>query len=74
FGPFFNSDDLYDYRMQYLSEELMDHLDFPSIKDGSKPIFCHNDLGPYNILVDEEYNITAIVDWETSGFYPDHWD
>ncbi|KAL1952060.1 hypothetical protein VTO73DRAFT_1209 [Trametes versicolor] len=34
----------------------------------------HNDLGPHNILVDEDWNITGIVDWETCAWLPEYWE
>ncbi|KKZ60188.1 hypothetical protein EMCG_05110 [[Emmonsia] crescens] len=37
--------------------------------------FAHADLSPRNILVDENTGeITAIVDWERAGWYPEYWD
>ncbi|KAH7886513.1 hypothetical protein F5I97DRAFT_1808227 [Phlebopus sp. FC_14] len=33
----------------------------------------HGDLLPHNILV-EGSKITAIIDWETAGFYPEFWE
>lgn len=33
----------------------------------------HNDLGPHNILVDEDWNITGIVDWESCAWMPEYW-
>ncbi|KAF2680390.1 hypothetical protein K458DRAFT_280346, partial [Lentithecium fluviatile CBS 122367] len=35
-------------------------------------VFCHNDLGQHNIFVDADNNfdITAIIDWEFTGFFP----
>jgi len=35
--------------------------------------FTHGDLLPHNILVDGS-TITAIIDWETAGFYPEFWE
>ncbi|KAH8084299.1 hypothetical protein BXZ70DRAFT_1002380 [Cristinia sonorae] len=35
--------------------------------------FVHGDLLPQNILV-EGSTITAIIDWETAGFYPAFWE
>jgi len=41
-----------------------------SAKD-SKYVFCHRDLSGSNIIVDPTtFKITAILDWEFSGFYP----
>ncbi|KAI0769943.1 kinase-like protein [Fomes fomentarius] len=34
----------------------------------------HNDLGPHNILVDDDYNITGIVDWEACAWMPEYWE
>ncbi|POR34197.1 Uncharacterized protein TPAR_05618 [Tolypocladium paradoxum] len=36
-------------------------------------VFSHGDLGFHNILV-HNGRITAILDWEYSGWYPEHWD
>lgn len=33
----------------------------------------HNDLAPQNILVDAEFNITGIIDWEAAGWLPEYW-
>jgi hypothetical protein len=49
-------------------EELFSH--FPT----DAPIrFTHGDLLPRNILVDGS-KITAIIDWETAGYYPEFWE
>ncbi|KAI1811190.1 kinase-like domain-containing protein [Poronia punctata] len=35
-------------------------------------VFCHNDLGQHNIIVDPEtLKINAIIDWEFAGFWPE---
>lgn len=42
----------------------------PHLKGGDF-VFCHNDLGQHNVLVDPAtLKITAIVDWEFGGFWP----
>lgn len=33
----------------------------------------HNDLGPHNILVDHDFNVTGIVDWEACAWMPEYW-
>ena len=33
----------------------------------------HGDLGPHNILVDENWKITGIIDWETCAWMPEYW-
>ncbi len=36
-------------------------------------VFSHGDLGFHNILV-RDGHVTAILDWEYSGWLPEHWD
>jgi serine/threonine protein kinase len=36
--------------------------------------FTHADLCPQNILVDDNGRITAILDWESAGWYPEYWE
>ena len=35
--------------------------------------FCHADLGPTNIMVSADGEVTGIIDWESAGFYPRFW-
>jgi thiamine kinase-like enzyme len=35
--------------------------------------FSHGDLSAHNILVNGN-DITGIIDWETSGWYPEYWE
>lgn len=37
-------------------------------------VFTHGDIGPRNIIVDENCHITALLDWESSGWFPDYWE
>ncbi|KAH7011273.1 kinase-like domain-containing protein [Ilyonectria destructans] len=39
-------------------------------------VFTHADLHPSNIIVSSEppYRVTALIDWEQSGWYPDYWE
>jgi Phosphotransferase enzyme family len=50
------------------------HSIVPPPEPGS--VFTHGDLQPGNIRVDKDENsdyfITGIIDWEFSGFYPEH--
>ncbi|KAE8312066.1 kinase-like domain-containing protein [Aspergillus transmontanensis] len=39
-----------------------------------RAVFTHGDIAPRNIMVDENANITGIIDWEYAGWYPDHWE
>ncbi|KAF5668363.1 kinase-like domain-containing protein [Fusarium heterosporum] len=65
-------------------EEFSQYLYYPEdpARRGHDIVFTHADLNPRNILVDRAtrvdgtigWNVTGIVDWENSGFYPEHWD
>jgi hypothetical protein len=37
-------------------------------------VFTHADIAPRNIMVDEKYQITGLLDWEYAGWYPDYWE
>jgi Choline/ethanolamine kinase len=38
-------------------------------------VFSHNDLGPWNIIVDKEtLELKTIIDWEYAGFYPRYYE
>ncbi|MBZ6376127.1 MAG: phosphotransferase [Kocuria palustris] len=39
-------------------------------------VFTHSDFSSRNILVDEnnDYQVTAILDWEFAGWYPEWWE
>ena len=40
----------------------------------SVSVFTHGDIAPRNIIVDENCRITALLDWESSGWFPDYWE
>lgn len=40
----------------------------------SNSVFTHADIAPRNVLVDDNYQITGLVDWERSGWFPDYWE
>lgn len=37
-------------------------------------VFTHGDLNFRNMLVDENCNVIGILDWEMSGWMPEHWE
>jgi len=37
-------------------------------------VLSHGDFSAMNILVDDDYNITAVIDWENAGYYPEYED
>lgn len=38
-----------------------------------RTVLTHGDLAPQNIIV-KNGKITAIIDWETSGWFPEYWE
>lgn len=57
----------------FTAEQLKAYLqDFP-ITTGDEFYFYHADLGPTNIILDDERNVAAIIDWESAAFYPRFW-
>ncbi|KAI9374456.1 hypothetical protein BJX61DRAFT_532383 [Aspergillus egyptiacus] len=68
-------------RHSFLSDYLARHL--PSALRNHPPTFTHGDLYRENVLVrkvfnsvtkEEAYEVAALVDWETAGWYPSHWE
>ena len=37
-------------------------------------VFTHGDIAPRNILVNDCLDISAVLDWENSGWYPYYWE
>ncbi|KAJ5709034.1 Phosphotransferase enzyme family protein [Penicillium malachiteum] len=65
----------------FLSDYLARHL--PLVLRNHPPTFTHGDLHRENVLVrkvvnsvtnEEEYEVAALVDWETAGWYPSYWE
>ncbi|KAL7790756.1 kinase-like protein [Trichoderma ceciliae] len=54
--------------------KLMRHYARHSLSDNHEIVFTHGDFAPRNILVDEEGRVTAILDWEEAGWYPEYWE
>ncbi|KAL5398398.1 hypothetical protein PMIN03_012786 [Paraphaeosphaeria minitans] len=59
----------------YTSDQLRSYLSESSVFDEhiSSFKFYHADLGPSNIIVDEDGSIIGIIDWESAAFYPTFW-
>lgn len=45
-------------------------LDMPPHSESS--VSTHADIAPRNILVDEQNNVTGVIDWEYAGWYPEY--
>jgi aminoglycoside phosphotransferase (APT) family kinase protein len=59
-------------RMTPLVPDILQPYAPPNRKD--KLVFTHGDLAPRNIVVDGEAHVTAILDWEYAGWYPQWWE
>ncbi|CDO73059.1 hypothetical protein BN946_scf185007.g113 [Trametes cinnabarina] len=75
-GPFANEAAFNDCVVE-VAEPFMDPSLLPRIRermrDDHRIVFTHGDLAPRNILV-QGYRVVAIIDWEESGWYPEHWE
>jgi aminoglycoside phosphotransferase (APT) family kinase protein len=54
--------------------DILRHYAKFALGDNHEIVFTHSDLAPRNILVNEEGHITAILDWEDAGWYPEYWE
>lgn len=43
------------------------------LRTGHRIVLTHGDLAPRNIMV-KDGRITALVDWEEAGWYPEYWE
>ncbi|KAJ5716131.1 phosphotransferase enzyme family protein [Penicillium malachiteum] len=59
------------------------HRHLPLSLRNYQPMFTHGDLWRENVLVrkvvnfvknEEEYEVAALADWETAGWYPSYWE
>ncbi|RDX54547.1 kinase-like protein [Lentinus brumalis] len=75
-GPFANEAAFNDCVVE-VAEPFMDPSLLPRIRarmrDDHRIVFTHGDLAPRNILV-QGHRVVAIIDWEESGWYPEHWE
>jgi len=80
FGPFENIASFhrwltkpYDEPQESLPTDVNELINWYKDNDWGLPVFTHEDLSSLNILVQGD-NITGIIDWETAGSYPSHWE
>ncbi|KAL3473712.1 kinase-like domain-containing protein [Aspergillus californicus] len=53
--------------------DILRELIKEAVLDTHEIVFTHSDLAPRNILV-ENGQVTAILDWEDAGWYPEYWE
>jgi serine/threonine protein kinase len=76
-GPFTTERDLYHhlYERVYLQERT--RLEKFAHRVHTRPhriCLSHNDITPFNILIDKNRRLSAIVDWECAAWLPEYWD
>ncbi len=79
-GPFSTEAELNSWLISLIHPESVEwNSDFyvetikSGMRDDHKWRFTHGDMGPHNVLV-ENGRITAVLDWELAGWYPEHWE
>ncbi|KFA52012.1 hypothetical protein S40293_10286 [Stachybotrys chartarum IBT 40293] len=77
FGPFSSIADFHTYLrrgrpLAHLEGEL-DVVRTHSTPEKYSVKFSHAELNPNNIMV-KDGHITAVIDWEFAGWYPEYWD
>ncbi|CAG7944718.1 unnamed protein product [Penicillium nalgiovense] len=77
-GPFDSEQEFNWWIISDLSPTLQAPLRYyaeHALTDGHEIVFTHSDFSSRNILVDENsYQVTAILDWEFAGWYPEWWE
>ncbi|PLB48316.1 hypothetical protein P170DRAFT_437984 [Aspergillus steynii IBT 23096] len=53
--------------------DLLRHYAKFALENNHHIVFAHADFAPRNVLVDGG-RVTAILDWEDSGWYPEYWE
>lgn len=63
---------------RYVAHNGLSYRDGHTVADllprSKASVFTHGDIGARNIIVDENDHITALLDWESSGWFPDYWE
>ncbi|KAL2815991.1 hypothetical protein BJX63DRAFT_430584 [Aspergillus granulosus] len=76
-GPFESEQDFNRFILADLVKSapvLLQHYAEHALQDTHEIVFTHADIAPRNILVDENAQITALLDWEDAGWYPEYWE
>ena len=53
--------------------DLLYHYSKYALMENHEIVFTHGDFAPRNILVEGD-RVTAVLDWEDAGWYPEHWE
>jgi aminoglycoside phosphotransferase (APT) family kinase protein len=75
-GPFRSEDEFNEWQLAqlYPGIPLSQREMYAAVhRSDHQILFAHGDFAFHNIIV-EDGHIKAIIDWEYSGWYPEHWD
>ena len=75
-GPFISEADFNTWQLQQLYPDIgpLNRDIYTAMhRTDHKVVFSHGDYGFHNILVHNGH-VAAIIDWESSGWFPEHWD
>lgn len=76
-GPFFSIQAFQEFERRGHSVHHFPEKEIQHVHAPAKPYelkFTHAALCPANILVDDAGRITALVGWESAGWYPEYWE
>lgn len=76
-GPFFSIEAFQEFERRGHTVDDFPEKEIHTVHAPKQPYqlkFCHASLCPRNILVDDSGRITALVGWESSGWYPEYWE
>ncbi|KAM7214543.1 Protein kinase-like domain containing protein [Rhypophila decipiens] len=80
FGPFPSISKFHAYLrlgcqpQEWTLDPIVTHIHSDSTSQRYSVKFTHADLNPSNICVSPTGQITGMIDWEFSGFYPEYWE
>lgn len=82
-GPFTSEREFHDYLFSPASSHAFEsHAEYEQTLVCAKKlqqrshriVFTHGDLKAHNIIVDDEGQLSGILDWESAGWYPEYWE
>ncbi|KAI0672437.1 kinase-like domain-containing protein [Trametes maxima] len=73
FNAFLCTPTLHVHRQPGLDEEHVWRTIRAAHSRPHKLVLTHNDFAPRNIMIDEDGNVTGILDWECAAWLPEYW-
>ncbi|KAJ7601094.1 hypothetical protein C8J56DRAFT_718557, partial [Mycena floridula] len=78
-GPFSSEKAFNDFRLSLVelyrhdswSNDIITSIEH-ELRDGHRIVFTHGDIRDCNILLDDNYQVVALIDWEMAGWMPEY--